>query len=173
MKQAVLRLLYIFLISFLVTGCESGLFQQSPFFSSRFQPTKQVLINNGRYDKPYEILGPVSYKLTKNTSVFVDQLELRNEAIDSLKQEAIARYGSAVDAIVDVKVNENLVQGNVEENVTLVQGLAIAFIPSAKSNTKPKPKARPKTKSTAKPKPIYHLEPKPRDINITPSEILK
>lgn len=175
MKPAVIRILLLILV-LITAGCYPN---RPSIFSSTPKASKEVLINNERYQKPYAILGPVEYTLRKNTSLFTSQLDLREEAIESLKIEALARYGQSVDAIVDVQVVENTLQ-NVKDklNVTHVKGTAIAFWPETdKPRAKPRPRAKtPKYYPSRKPKPVIiypRREPPPKEIIITPSEVLK
>lgn len=174
MKLAVIRLFLI--LHVLVTA---ACYPTPPsIFSSSPKASKEVLINNERYNKPFAILGPVEYTLRKNTSLFVSQLDLREEAIESLKVEALARYGQSVDAIVDVQVIENNLLDNKDKvNVTHVKGTAIAFWPqTTKPYVRPKPRAKaPRSYPLRKPKPSIatpRSEP-PKNIVITPSEVLK
>jgi hypothetical protein len=173
MKLAIVRILLTLLMSSL-GGCYPN---QTSIFSSPSSPGKEILINNEQYDKPHVILGPVEYTLRKNTSLFVDQIELRNQAIDLLKQSAFARFGQKVDAIEDVKVKESNAADslNQTQSVTQVKGIAIAFLPE----TKPYVKSKSRTKSVKNParksKPSNGVANKENaeDITITPSEILK
>lgn len=175
MKLAVLRTYFVFLAILLNTGCSNNdFFVSSPFSTNPSYPTKEILINNGRYDKPYETLAPIEYTLKKQTSFFVDQLELRNQAIDYLKQAALARYGNKVDAIVDVKVEENT-EDNFDGklSITHVQGVAIAFIPEAKTINKNKAKSSKNIPSRIKSTKNGSNKSQTEDIEITPSELLK
>jgi len=100
--------------------------------------------------------------------MFVDQIELRNQAIALLKQEALARYGDKVDAIIDTQVQESTIEGYDNPlSVTHVQGIAIAFDPEKKTIARRSIKRKAKSpKSTLR-------ETQPQEIEITPSEILK
>lgn len=182
MNPAVIRLLLLMLV-IATAGCHPS---RTSIFSSTPKASKEVLINNERYKRPYAVLGPVEYTLKKNTSFFTSQLDLREEAIESLKIEALARYGQTVDAIVDVQVMENSWQNNGDKlNVTHVKGIAIAFWPVTDKpylRPKPRPKA-PKYYPVRKPRPAPpppppvvapRKSPPPQNkIIITPSEILK
>lgn len=169
MKKVVLRLQLLLILS--LAGCYSN---QISWFSSANSPGKEILINNEQYYKPRIVLGPVEYTLQKNTSFFEDQIEMRNQAIDLLKQSAFARYGQQVDAIEEVKVTENKTvdSSNQTQNVTHVKGVAVAFLPEAKPYEKPKARPKPVKNPGRKTKPTLHKE-KAEDITITPSEILK
>ncbi|CAG7856920.1 hypothetical protein MCAMS1_01585 [biofilm metagenome] len=173
MKLATVRILLALLISFLA-GCYPN---QTSFFSSASSPGKEILINNEQYDRPHVILGPVEYTLRKNTSLFVNQIELRNQAIDLLKQSAYARYGQKVDAIEAVKVSESNVADrlNQTQNVTQVKGIAIAFLSETKPYVKSKNRAKTARSPARKTKPSNGVANKENseDITITPSEILK
>jgi hypothetical protein len=173
MKLAIVRILLTLLMSSL-GGCYPN---QTSIFSSPSSPGKEILINNEQYDKPHVILGPVEYTLRKNTSLFVDQIELRNQAIDLLKQSAFARFGQKVDAIEDVKVTENNTTDRLNQiqNVTQVKGVAIAFLPESRDSVKSKNRAKSVRSPVRRGKPsnsVVHKE-NSEDITITPSEILK
>lgn len=160
---------------FALAGCYSS---QTSWFSSPNSPGKEILINNERYYKPRVVLGPVSYTLRKNTTLLNDQLELRNQAIDLLKQTAYARYGQQVDAIEELKVTEKKadVSSVSTQNVTHVEGTAVAFLPENKAYTKPKSRVKTVKSPVRKPKPssnVINQKEKSEDITITPSEILK
>ncbi|MBM4208534.1 MAG: hypothetical protein FJ190_11190 [Gammaproteobacteria bacterium] len=104
-------------------------------------------------------------------------MELRNQAIDLLKQTAFARFGRQVDAIEELKVTEKKAEGgSVTQNVTHVQGTAVAFLPENRSYVKPRPRVKTVKTPVRKPKPASHVvqnKEKSEDITITPSEILK
>ncbi len=170
MTPAVIRILLLSLV-LATAGCYPN---RTSIFSGTPKVSKEVLINNERYKKPYAILGPVEYTLRKNTSLFVDQLDLREEAIEFLKQEALARYGQSVDAIVDIQVIENSLQ-NVKDklNVTHVKGTAIAFWPEHKAYTRPRVRPKPAKTIVRKTRPQPIRKESPPDVTITPSEILK
>jgi hypothetical protein len=173
MKKAFIRIQLI-LLGFGLVGCYPN---QTSMFSSAPSPGKGILINNERYYKPHVTLGPVEYTLRKNASLFEDQIELRNQAIDLLKQTALARFGQQVDAIEDVKVTEsNSADGlNQKLNVTNVKGIAIAFVPEAGDSVKSKNRAKSVRSPVRRGKPsnsVVHKE-NSEDVTITPSEILK
>jgi hypothetical protein len=175
MKLAVTRIVPIFLVTVIFIGCSNNFFTTSSSTSNPAYSGKEILINNERYDKPYETLGPVEYTLKKDTSIFVTQIELRNLAIDNLKQEAKAKYGDEVDAIVDFKVVENSQESyDAKLSIIHVQGIAIAFIPEIKPIAKHKPKYKAKsTSSRAKSSKGGNSKNQTEDIEITPSELLK
>lgn len=170
MKQAVIRI-QLLLVVLMAAGCYPN---RGSIFSNTPASTKEILINNERYDKPFVVLGPVEYTLKKNTTLFVDQIDLREQAIDSLKQTALARYGQRVDAIVDVQVVENSLEGVEDKlNVTHVKGTAIAFLPAYKAYKKPKSRPKPIKNIVRKTRPPLVRKESPSDVTITPSEILK
>ncbi len=175
MKQAVIRL-QLLLLSLAAVGCSTDFFNRPSIFSDTPTSVKEILINNERYDKPHDILGPVQYTLRKDASLFVDQVDLRSQAIDYLKLEALARYGKKADAIENVQVQENTVEGaNGKLSITQVKGIAVSFLPEPRVYSKPRSRSR-----SAK-NPVYKYRPPlvhkdkhpPSDVTITPSEILK
>jgi hypothetical protein len=170
MKQKVIRKFPLAAVMLIVSACSNNPFIHS--FGNQHYPGKEIQVNNGRFDKPYQILGPVEYTLKKNTSIFVSQIELRNQAIDYLKQDAVARYGERVDAIIDFQVKERATENSDERlNFTHVQGLAIAFLPEIKPISRHKPKYKPKVSSKIKqPK---GDSGKTEEVEITPAELLK
>ena len=175
MKLAVTKIVLLFLAVAITIGCSSNLFTPSSLPNNASYPGKEILINNERYDKPYETLGAIEYTLKKNTSIFVNQIELRNLAIANLKQAAKAKYGDKVDAIVDFKVVENT-QENYDEklSITHVQGTAIAFLPEIKPIAKQKAKYKAKPpNSKSKPHKGGVDKNQTEEIEITPSELLK
>jgi hypothetical protein len=128
---------------------------------------KEILINDGRYDRPYEILGQVEYTLEKPSSSN-NQIQLRTEGIDLLKKEALTKYGDKVDAIIDTKIQESKEEGYDNPlSITHVDGIAISFKPEEKVV------AGHKTKHRAKSSKKILRKTKPQEIKITPSEILK
>ncbi|WP_411727903.1 hypothetical protein, partial [Methyloglobulus sp.] len=124
----------------------------------------------GRVNKPYIALGPIEYTLKWYDYFFVGQVELRNQAVDYLKQEALARYGDQVDAIIDVEVEESLEKGS---NVTHVREIAISFKHETKHKAEPSKKGRHKAKSAKNTLRKTKPRSKPQEREITPSEILK
>lgn len=186
MKYSTTRIILIFFVALVASSCNSDPFSSFSIFTEQatlpYSP-KEILIIEGRdNNKPYITLGPIDYTLKWYTTFFVDQAELRNQAIDSLKQEALAKYGDQVDAIIDVEMEENT-EGNYYAplSITHARGIAIAFNPGRKPLTKPKSKhkAAPSKKGTHKAKPAKNTlrktktRSKPQEREITPSEILK
>lgn len=176
-KLAVIRIFLVLIMPMFAISCSDDPFLPSSEFADLPSQTKEILINNGRYDKPYETLGPIEYTLKTSTSTPVNQIGLRNRAIAILKQEALAKYSAKTDAIVDVKVVESIEESDEEKlNIIEVSGIAIAFIPEPKPVTKQKikPKAKPSPNKT---KPLKNgsgkTQTEDQDIEITPSELLK
>jgi hypothetical protein len=171
MNYSVTRILLNFFGILLIVGCSYNPFSSSSIFPGQTTApysSKEIPVTVGRYDEPYITLGPIEYTLKKYTSFFVDQVDLRNQAIGFLKQEALARYGDKVDAIIDLEVHESTEDGyDGALNVTHTQGIAIAFKPEIKSISKRKTKH--KTKSSKNTSRKYKQE----EVEITPSEILK
>ncbi len=178
MNCAATRILLVFFSAVLLISCSENPFTHSPIFTGETRlpnPPKEILVSDSRFDRPYTMLGPIEITQKKYSSVFTDKIELRKQAIAMLKQEALARYGNKVDAIIDTQVTENTLTGYDDAmSVTHVQGIAIAF------DTEKKPTARRSIKRkvsspTHKAKSSRNTarETRPRDIEITPSEILK
>jgi hypothetical protein len=170
LKLATIRIFLIFLMPLFTISCSYDMFAPDSEVAELTPQAKEILINNGRYDKPFETLGSVEYSLKTSASTPVNQQELRNQAVAFLKQTALAKYSEKVDAIVDVKVVEST-----EENYTGklsiidVSGIAVAFIPEATPATKQKIKSKAKPSKNLAHKPKIKSE----EIEITPSEILK
>lgn len=184
MNQAAISRLLIFLVVLLTTGCDDE-FHTPPVLSSDGPKlTKEILINNGRYEKPYETLGPIKYTLKKHSSSDTSQIELRNQAIAILKLKALAKYGDKVDAIIYIDIVESTEEELIGKlNVVQIQGIAIAFIPEIKTIPKHKPKNKAKTTTTS-PTTTNKIKPaksekgearktQPKELEITPSELLK
>lgn len=171
MNYSVTRILLIFFGILLVVACNSNPFAPSSIFTDQTAApylSKEIPVTVGQYKQAYVTLGSVDYALKKYTSFFVNQVDLRNQAIGFLKQEALARYGDKVDAIIDLEVHESTEDGyDGALNVTNTQGIAIAFKPEIKSISKRK------TKQKAKPSKNTSRKHKQEEVEITPSEILK
>lgn len=170
MNCAATRILLVFFSAVLVISCSENPFTHSPIFTNDTafpNASKEILVSDSRFDRPYTILGPIETTQKKYTSIFVDQIELRNQAITLLKQQALAKYGDKVDAIIDTQVRESTEGYDEPLSVTHVQGIAIAFDPEKK--TLPRKSVKRKVKS---PKGALR-ETQPQEIEITPSEILK
>ena len=179
-KQVVFRIFMICLMPLLCISCSNDPFTLSSELNDLPSQAKEILINNGRYDKPYETLGPVEYTLTTNIPTSVSQIELRNQAVVFLKQEALTKYGEKVDAIINVKVVESTEENYTEKlNIIAVSGIAIAFIPEPKPVNKQKIKSKAKSlkASPNKTKSLKNsaskIQTEDEDIEITPSELLK
>jgi hypothetical protein len=178
----------------LLCSCESTNFG-SPFNpSTQATPAEEIRINNANFNKPYKILGPVEYTLKNRPSLFTSQLDLREQAIEHLKQQTFARYGDEVDAIIDTRVEENTITDH-EGNLSIVhiEGVAISFISGEAGADKASGKSFAKRKHTTakkimvlkKTKPVKKLpggafekpaKTKPAEedeIEISPQEILK
>jgi hypothetical protein len=181
MKHADTRAIFILLSTLLVVGCNNNPFTTSSIFTDQTStpyPSKEILINNGSFNKPYIVLGPVEYTLKRYISIFVDQVALRNQAIAFLKQEALSSYGGKVDAISDLVVEESTEEGyDGQLSVTYVKGIAIAFKPEGNAaNHKSKHKTKSSKKNTsrkAKPSKNASRKVESKERKITQSEILK
>jgi hypothetical protein len=182
MKSISVRFFLILLVALLSNGCHSNPSATSPALTNQdSQPTKEILISYGRYDKPYHILGPVEYIL-KYYSIPDDDIELWDKAIDFLKQESLSKYGNTVDAIVDVEIEDNSEVDNAKNfYIVHAKGVAITFNTSLKPTVKNKVKHRVRYRSkTVKPK-LKRIKPskkseaktKVEEIEFSPSELLK
>ena len=182
MKYSSTRILLVLFAALVVSSCSNNPFSSSSIFTDQATlpyPPKEILIIEGRVNKPYIALGPIKYTCKWYDYFFVGQIELRNLAVDYLKQEALAKYGDQVDAIIDVEVEAILEKGS---NVTHARGIAVSFKPPG-TKTLAKPKAKHKAESSKsrphKAKPAKNTlrktkpRSKPQEREITPSEILK
>jgi hypothetical protein len=176
-----MRKILLSLVVMLSNGCSDSFLAPAPMLSAQSHPAKEILISYGRYDKPYETLGPIQYSL-KATSVPDDQIELWDQAIDFLKQEALTQYGNKVDAIVDVEIEERTMKNGGEDfNIIHVQGTAIAFTPGKKPTNKHKVKYRVKYKAKSSKPTANRIKPSKKvpdktqvdEIEFSPSELLK
>jgi hypothetical protein len=190
MKRITLRILLVFFVALLFEGCSSNssirptysLPTAQPKTSQESGPTKEIFLTYGGYDKPLTKLGQVEYKL-KASSPPDDTYKHWDQAIESLKQAALRRFGDKLDAIINVEIVESTEWGIGEQyHMIHAKGLAISFSPGARPAIKPKTKhkAKPPSKAitTNKPKPSNEKKPpeKPQpeeEIEITPSELLK
>lgn len=181
MKLAVLRIAIVLSVVIAPNGCSNYISMPSSALTNQPQPTKEILISYGRYDKPYEILGAIEYTL-KNNSTPDDQNKFWDQAIEFLKLEALKKYGNKVDAIVDVEIVESTEDINGENvNIILAKGVAIAFNSGIKPTVKHKvryrvrhkPKSTKPTSSKIKPAKKTPSKTQTEDIEITPSELLK
>jgi hypothetical protein len=182
MKYAGIKMLFVIFSILLAVSCRNNPSKETASVATRQTPLpnppspKEILINDDRYDKPYTILGPIEYTLKRNTSTFVNQIELRNQAIDFLKQNALARYGNKVDAIMKVNVQEIIQKSYVNPlSITHIQGIAISFKPEYSPKHKTKHKAKSSKNKFSKAKWIKGTSRKTKSdkIKITPSELLK
>ena len=184
MKYVMAKLFFVLIVACFFTGCDNGPNAPISVFSgpSTPYPTKEIFATEGSVSNPYLILGPVEYTLSNSFSFFSGPEEIRARAVEYLKQEALARYGNKVDAIIEIEFQDGTEQGFFKPNVTYAKGLAIAFKEAGRPRAKPKKKhkVKPTTKnSVSKPKPSIKTTPrktapeKPEEREITPSEILK
>jgi hypothetical protein len=183
MKYVVSRIFFVLFVALFVVSCGNNPFAPSAaIFTDRSvssYPTKEILITEGDADSPYTTLGPIEYTLISDFSIFAGQADLRNQAIDYLKQKAKATYGNRVDAIIDIEFQENTEEGYFGPSNTSVKGIAIAFKSGAKALAKPKTKHKAKSSkhNTSKAKSVSNAarktKPNSQEPEITPSEILK
>lgn len=183
MKYVVSRIFFVLFVALFVVSCGNNPFAPSASIftdqSVSSYPTKEILITEGGVDSPYTTLGPIEYTLISDLSIFAVQADLRNQAIDYLKQKARNRYGNVVDAIIGIEFQESTEEGYFAPSITSVKGIAIAFKSGAKANAKPKTKHKAKSskhnKSKAKSANNASRKTKsdPQEPEITPSEILK
>jgi hypothetical protein len=182
MISTALRVAVIFSVALLSNGCNGNPSSSSPILVNPDpQPTKEILISYGRYDKPYQILGPINYNL-KTYATPEDDIELWDQAIDFLKTESLVKYGDKVDAIVDVEIEDNS-EVNSAHGLYIVQakGVAISFNTALKPTVKNKVKylvrykskafrSKPKKSKLTKKSPV---KTKVEEIEFSPSELLK
>lgn len=174
-----------------VAGCADTVMSPSALFKSPAQtprPAEEILINNSDFNKPYKILGPVQYTLKSQVSLFSDQIELREKAIDLLKNQTYALYGDEVDAIIDTKVEESTAD-NIEGKFSIIriQGVAVSFEDEANQSEKTavkrvykrKHKSAKKIILVRKAKPAKKTverpveKPKIEEVEVSPAEMLK
>ncbi|NOU21632.1 MAG: hypothetical protein HOO93_07530 [Methyloglobulus sp.] len=168
MKNAAIKMLFVLLGVSLAVSCSNNPYTPASMPTDQTisaSPAKEILINDGRLDKPYVTLGQLEYTLKRYTSAFINRAGLRKQAIDFLKIEAFIKYGDKVDAIVDTQVQESTEEREDGAlSVTHVQGTAVSFKPDKKVLTKHPTRRKVKLSKTTT---------IPREILITPSEILK
>jgi hypothetical protein len=172
-------------------GCVETDMSPSALFKSPVQtprPAEEILINNSDFNKPYKILGPVQYTLKSPVSLFSDQIELREKAIDFLKNQTYAQFGDDVDAIIDTKVEESTAD-NIEGkfNIIRIQGVAVSFEDEVNQSGKTtvkrvfkrKHKSAKKIILVRKAKPAKKLveksaeKPRIQEVEVSPTEMLK
>lgn len=177
MKYAATKILLVFFAVLVVSSCSNKTYKPASIATNQTtlpNPSTEILINNGRYNRPYTILGSIEYTLKRYASIFVGQIELRNQAIALLKQEAFAKYGDQVDAIIEVKVEESTGEGyDAPLSVTHVWGIAVSFKPKTKHKAKSAKKRPHKAKSAKNTLRKTKPRSKPQEREITPSEILR
>jgi hypothetical protein len=165
----------------LAASCDHNIFSPPSIFTDSAAPSppsKLILVTNGPINKPYIKLGLVEYTLKRYTSVLVSQNDLRNQAIEALKQEALDKFGDRVDVIMNIKIEESTEGGyDAPLSVTYVRGTAVAFDPGAKKvtkhRTKHKGKSAKNTSRKTKPSKNAVRKAEPAEREITQSEILK
>lgn len=189
MKSTGVKFFFILIVLVVLNGCgNQPILPLSVGDQARSSPSKEIYVTEGSFDNPYRILGPVEYTLEYGFSLFSSQTDRQNQATESLKQEAVSRYGANVDAIIDLEFQESPGQDFFSPSFINARGVAIAFTtdqtekpyPKLKrkhkkksvKKTLTKPKSATKVKSTPK---ITHKEvsTKPEEPEITPSELLK
>ena len=191
MRKISLTIIFFFTIS-LLSGCAENNYSSRHTGTTPPPPAEEILINNEQFNKPYKILGPVQYTLRSRPSLFSNQLDLREQAIDLLKQQTYAKYGDEVDAIIDTRVEEITdVDAQGKLSVTHIEGVAISFLPGNATVDKPPAKGMVKRKFKSAKKILVFKKTKParkvadrtvekpvkkakeEDIQISPSEMLK
>jgi hypothetical protein len=179
------RILLVFFSALLIISCS-----ENPFSNSSIVPAdpsantrkeilaQEILVSDSRFDRPYTILGSIETTQKNYITPSVDPIQLRNQAITLLKQEAYSRYGDKVNGIIDTQVQESTLKdydGPIK--VTRIRGVAVAFNPEIKPIAKRIVKRKatvPKiTSRKVRPSKNTVRESQPEDIEITPSEILK
>lgn len=183
MKYVVSRIFLVLFVALFVVSCSNNPFAPSASIftdpATSPYPTKGILIIEGDSDSPYITLGPIEYTLISDLSIFAGQTDLRNQAIDYMKQKARNRYGNRVDAIIGIEFQESTEDGYFAPSITSVKGIAIAFKSEEKALAKPKTKHRAKSSrhNTSKAKSANNAsrktKPNSQEPEITPSEILK
>jgi hypothetical protein len=179
------RILLVFFGAVLIISCSENPFTNNsivttdPSSNTRKEIlAKEILVSDSRFDKLYTILGPIEIIQKNYMAPSVDQIQLRNQAITLLKQEAYAKYGDKVDGIIDTQVQESTLKdydGPIK--VTRIHGVAVAFNTEIKSIAKRivKHKAASSKIPSRKAKSSRNSlrESQQEDIEITPAEILK
>jgi hypothetical protein len=181
MNDTSARILLVFFSALLIISCSENPFTNSsivtadPSANTRKEIlAKEILVSDSRFDKAYTILGSIETTQKNYITPSIDPIQLRNQAITSLKLEAYARYGDKVDGIIDTQVQESTLKdydGPIK--VTRIHGVAIAFNPKIKPIAKRKATASKIPARKAKSSRNNLRESQPEDIEITPSEILK
>ncbi len=184
MKYVAYRFIFVLVGALFMASCSndpSTPFSFYPDQSTPAYPTKNIHVTEGGINSPYTALGPVEYTLTSNFPAFSDPPTLRYQAIENLKQAAVARFGPRVDAIINVQLQENLEQSGYFSPATIyARGIAIAYKdgtkPYSKSKRKHKVKSSKSSAGKAKSSDKSPRKPAPDeqdDPQITPSEMLK
>ena len=187
MKHSGVRFFFILIAFAFLSGCgNQPIFPLSAGDQSTPYPAKEIYVTEGSFDNPYRILGPVEYTLESGFSLFSTQTDLQNQATEALKREAVSRYGTNVDAIIDLEFQENPAQDFFSSSFINARGVAIVFdsVDKSYSKLKKKHKKKPVKKKLAKPKSLTKIKPfsknthkaapvKPEEPEITPSELLK
>ncbi len=192
MKFSVEKFIIALMGTMLITSCSNDSFSPPSIFtdqSAASYPVKNIFATEGDISSPYITLGNVEYTLQSNFAFFSDQSSLHNQAIEKLKQEAVARYGDRVDAIINLEFQDSGEQsGYFSPTLTYVRGLAIAYKETGGARPYSKTKRKHKGKSTksspAKTKSPRNTpapsrstpaksSPDMEEPEITPSELLK
>ncbi|MBK8816732.1 MAG: hypothetical protein IPN42_15045 [Methylococcaceae bacterium] len=187
MKFDVVRFIFVLIGVLNGASCSNDAFTPGSIFSDQSQtqyPTKQLFVTESGISSPFTTLGPVEYTLRSDLSLFSNQSDLRNQAIENLKQIALERYGSSVDAIINIEFQESGDQeGYFSPNFTYARGIAIAYKSGTKSKSYSKSKRKHKAKSsksignkTKIPNSSKHKTDSAEvdeELEISPSELLK
>jgi hypothetical protein len=184
MKSIVQRFIFGLVAVLQIVGCSNdpnAPFSIFPSQQTTTSPAKEIYVSEDDISNPYVVLGSVKYTLRSDFPIFSNQADLRNRAIENLKQEAVTRYGNDVDAIINLVFQESPEQDSYfSPNIIYIRGTAIAYKPGTKTYSKPKRKHKVKvsknTSSKAKSSPKTLRKPVPErqdEPEITPSEMLK
>jgi hypothetical protein len=188
MNHTGIRILIGLIAALLTVSCNKHITPSAPVAipgeeDTFINPAKEILINNGRFEKPCTLLGQIEYTLKSNRSSTANRSELRSKAINALKNEALVKFGDKVDAIIDTKVQENLDEVDNSLTVTNIQGIAISFGTTDIKIQKPMPSLKPRHKKKHKKHGLHkvtskkHYLPRRKKVpvakNITPLEMLK
>ena len=73
-------------------------------------PTREILVTDGDFNKPYDILGEVECTLT-GKSIYLESHGSSKEIKDMLRKVAFTKYGERVGAIINTKTIESIEGG--------------------------------------------------------------
>lgn len=181
------KLIAVLLFVVTLTSCSNDAFAPGAFSFNGPETgyaRKNIYTTDGGVNSPYNVLGPVESSVTNNFPMFSSPTAAHDEIIENLKQTAVSRYGSTVDAIINIEIHET---ANNEDFfapiITYARGLAISYKTGAKTYLKSKKRHKAKSskyvpsgKSKASRNSTNKIAPAPEIENepeITPEELLK